>query len=37
MTVADISREFYPQDGGESQQASKLRHRHPKLAVGGVA
>ena len=21
--------EFYPQDGGESQLASKLRHRHP--------
>jgi len=29
ITVANISQEFYPQDGGESQLASKLRHCHP--------
>jgi len=29
ITVANISQEFYPQDGGESQLAWKLRHCHP--------
>jgi len=27
--VKIISESFYPQDGGESQLASKLRHCHP--------
>ena len=29
ITVADVSQEFYPQDGGECHLASKLRHCHP--------
>jgi len=32
-TVADISQKFYPQDGGESHLASKLRHCHPMYFV----
>ena len=28
--------EFYPQDGGESQLASKLRHCHPRLVNGST-
>jgi len=29
IAVAHIPQEFYPQDGGESHLASKLRHCHP--------
>jgi len=33
----NILSEFYPQDGGESQWALKLRHRHPMYTYSFIS